>query len=163
MINGASLHNWLTWHRITSATYILFFRDLELWIKSARGRHSLKSCLNAGLCVTWRRGQDGGSGRRAVLLIPSYSANPSGIVTFMSQLWQCGLNALLSKSCSDRHYYMSWFDLQSEGKMKVLFSLNSLFSKYCRKTINHTPPMDVLLRKELFFLLNFRCMNCVFF
>ena len=47
--------------------------------------------------------------------------------------------------------------------MKVLFSLNSLFSKYCRKTINHTPPMDVLLRKELFFLLNFRCMNCVFF
>ena len=105
MINGASLHNWLTWHRITSATYILFFRDLELWIKSARGRHSLKSCLNAGLCVTWRRGQDGGSGRRAVLLIPSYSPNPSGIVTFMSQLWQCALNALLSKSCSDRHCY----------------------------------------------------------
>ena len=104
MINGASLHNWLTWHRITSATYILFFRDLELWIKSARGRHSLKSCLNAGLCVTWRRGQDGGSGRGAVLLIPSSTPNPSGIVTFMSQLWQCALNALLSKSYSDRHY-----------------------------------------------------------
>ena len=105
MINGASLHNWLTWHRITSATYILFFRDLELWIKSARGRHSLKSCLNAGLCVTWRRGQDGGSGRGAVLLIPSSTPNPSGIVTFMSQLWQCALNALLSKSCPDRHCY----------------------------------------------------------
>ena len=118
MINGTSLHNWLTWHRITSATYILFFRDLELWIKSARGRHSLKSCLNAGLCVTWRRGQDGGSGRRAVLLIPSYSPNPSGIVTFMSQLWQCGLNALLSKSCSDRHYYCRGLTYNLKAKWK---------------------------------------------
>ena len=118
MINGASLHNWLTWHRITSATYILFFRDLELWIKSARGRHSLKSCLNAGLCVTWRRGQDGGSGRRAVLLIPSSTPNPSGIVTFMSQLLQCALNALLSKSCSDRHYYCRGLTHNLKAKWK---------------------------------------------
>ena len=154
MINGASLRNWLTWHRITSATYILFFRDLELWIKSARGRHSLKSCLNAGLCVTWRRGQDGGSGRRAVLLIPSYSPNPSGIVTFMSQLWQCALNVLLlSKSCSDRHYYCSGLTRNLNAKWK---SCSLLIPPILNTVVK---PATLSWEKQLFFLLNFRCMQ----